>query len=38
MRVGKYKTRPPISHGANTSVEGDHISIVIAVVKARGLS
>ena len=25
MRIGKYKTRPPISHGANTSVEGDHI-------------
>ena len=25
MSVGKYKTRPPISHGANTSVDGDHI-------------
>ena len=25
MRIGKDKTCPPISHGANTSVEGDHI-------------
>ena len=25
MRIGKYKTRPPVSHGTNTSVEGDHI-------------
>ena len=25
MRVGKYKTRPPISHRENASVEGDHI-------------
>ena len=41
MRVGKYKTPPPISHEVNTSVERDHIRpiiiVVTDVVKACGL-
>ena len=32
MRVGKHKTPPPFSHGANTSVEGDQIGPLLLLL------
>ena len=32
MKMGKYKTHQSIPHGVNTSVEGDHIRLLLLLL------